>query len=309
VAFFYGGFMKKYLYLILLIVLLCNCQQKAGDKLRIGLIKPSLNHLPLQYARNRNPADFSSCDIFYFNSGWETNEALVNGKIDLAIMPFTYVWNDVSQGKKVKIVSFFERESDGIIAHKDFPDLASLSSARLGVLKNSTLEIIPQLMFDELNLPIPRLVYFRTPMDMAVALNHGEVDAICFYVPSIFNFSDDFKVIHWLADTFPDHTCCNIAVTDNAIADKSNLIKKLMYILSQAAEIVNKADDDLIRFASEHYGISQKDVISSLQHSRYCTGLSQKDIDFEKKNARIMFNNGYMKRIVEPDEIYYNILP
>lgn len=299
-------------YLILLIViLLClsGCQTKDEAKLSIGLIKPSLDHLPLQYALFKNQGAFKDFTLHYFNSGWETNEALVNGKIDLAIMPFTYIWNDVSQDKKVRIISFFERESDGIIARKGLNDLESLSNARLGVLKNSTLEIIPELIFAENDIMVENITYFRTPMDMAAALNSGNVDALCYYVPPIFSFSDDYEIIYWLSEEFPAHTCCDIAATETAISKKKDHIVNLLNILKTTLEQISHEKEELVEFACSHYQLPEESIVKSLEHTKFILGLQDENKLFEQKAAEIMMEKGYITNQVTPDEVYHPIFP
>ena len=295
----------KYLIVILISLLLLSCSSSQSDKLIIGLIKPSLNHLPLQYALENIEGDHTAYQIEYFHSGWETNEALVAGKIDLAIMPFTYIWMDVSQDKKVKIISFFERESDGIIASKEFTSLAQLQNGKLGVLKSSTLEIIPEMVFAQQGLSLPEILFFRTPMDMAAALKAGEVDALSYYVPSILNFPEDYHIIDWYSSTFPQHTCCNIAATELAIASKDQLIKSFLTLLNHNPQ----KHDKLIPTAIQYYGLPAETVKNSLLHTRYIMGLDQKGIDFETKAADIMLQKGYLKRKVTPDEVYHKLLP
>ncbi len=99
-CFLYQGGLMKYFMIIICCLILTACGTQQTDKLVIGLIKPSMNHLPVQYALDNISGEQKNYQFEYFHSGWETNEALVAGRIDLAIMPFTYAWMDVSQDKK-----------------------------------------------------------------------------------------------------------------------------------------------------------------------------------------------------------------
>lgn len=294
---------------ILCCLLLFSCSRPQPHTLIIGLIKPALNHLPLQYALENIPGDHSAYKIEYFHSGWETNEALVAGRIDVAIMPFTYIWMDVSQGKKVKIISFFERESDGIIASSQFTSLAQLQNGKLGVLKSSTLEIIPEMVFNQKHLKLPEIVPFRTPMDMAAALQAGEVDALSYYVPSIFNLPADFKIINWYGSTFPQHTCCNIAATEKAIKLKKDLLKDFLGTLKNSLSQFHSDREQVIATAQKFYGLERKNVMQSLEHTGYILGLQGAGIEFEQKAAELMFAKGYLKRKVKADEVYYPLQP
>jgi len=77
-------------------------------------------------------------------------------------------------------------------------------------------------------------------MDMASALQVGEVDALSFYVPSIFKFDDNFKIIYWYSDDFPLHPCCDIAATEIALQIKLPLIKKFLAGLQKSISEMEK---------------------------------------------------------------------
>ena len=169
--------MKKIMWILLMFILLLGCTNRNENKLIVGIIKPSLNHLPFDFGLATEFLDRENYTIKKFASGWETNEALVSGKIDVAILPFTYTWLAISNGEKVKIISFFERESDGIIAKPEIETLDQLEGKRIGVLRASTLDVFAELMSEDHKINM-EFVYFRTPMDMAAALRSNEVDAL-----------------------------------------------------------------------------------------------------------------------------------
>jgi len=297
---------KKIIGLLLLFALLFGCTNSKKDKLIIGIIKPSLNHLTFDFGL---ATDFLNRDDFViknFASGWETNEALISGKIDVAILPFTYAWLDVSNGKKVKIISFLERESDGIIANPSIKTLDQLQGKKLGVLRASTLDIFAELMTEERNLDM-EFIYFRTPMDMATALKTGEVDALSFYVPSIFKFNSDYNIVHWYGDDYPLHTCCNITATENAINSKSEMIKKFLIGLSTATDELNKSPDTAYKAVEEFYELYPPYSKQSLYHTKYVMGLDENMKEFEMKTYYKMIEKGYAVNPVKPENVYYKI--
>jgi ABC-type nitrate/sulfonate/bicarbonate transport system substrate-binding protein len=299
----------KIIIIILCCLLLAGCNKAVPDRLIIGLIRPSLDHLPVQYALENIPGDYTAFQFEYFSSGWETNEALVAGKIDLAIMPFTYIWADVSQNKEVKIISFFERESDGLIVSEKITSLEQMEKTRIGVLRSSTLEIIPEMVFKRKGLAFPEVVPFRSPMEMAAALRAGEVEALSFYVPSIFNFPEEFHIIDWYGSTFPGHTCCDIAATDNAIKSKKILIQEFLGLMQNSLAQINTESDKATATAQKYYGLEREIATSSREHTVYATGLEQTGIAFEAEAAELMFAKGYLNRRVKTDEVFYPLLP
>ena len=299
----------RYFIIILCCVILTACGTQQTDKLVIGLIKPSMNHLPVLYALESNSEESKNYQFQYFHSGWETNEALVAGRIDLAIMPFTYAWMDVSQDKKVKIISFLERESDGIIADMQYSKLQDLAGAKMGILKNSTLEIIPEMVFEMQGLSMPEMVPFRTPMDMAAALQSGEVDAISYYVPSIFNLADRFQIVDWYSNTFPAHPCCDLVVSEKGLKSKAAQVKAFVKLLDDAIALMKDDPQNSSRIAQQSFGLSAEIVSRSLVHTQYMMGLEASGKDFEFQAAEIMLLKGYLTRKINPDEVYHQIQP
>ncbi|MDP8221279.1 MAG: ABC transporter substrate-binding protein [Candidatus Stygibacter frigidus] len=302
--------MMRYILIIICCAILAGCGNQPSERLVIGLIKPSMNHLPVQCALENNQEDFTKkYQIEYFHSGWETNEALVAGRIDLAIMPFTYAWMDVSQDKKVKIISFLERESDGIIADNKYSKLSELAGAKLGVLKNSTLEIIPEMVFAQQGFSMPEMVPFRTPMDMAAALQSGEVDAISYYVPSIFNLAERYQIIDWYSSAFPAHPCCDLVASEQVLKSKGDQVSNFIKLLKDSITKMNSNAQGTSKTAQKSFYLSDGVVSQSLAHTQYIPGLEASGIDFEVQAAVLMLSKGYLARETTKDEVYYQILP
>ncbi|MFC1898327.1 ABC transporter substrate-binding protein [Candidatus Cloacimonadota bacterium] len=296
--------MKKLILGILVIIVILSCSINKSDKLRIGIIAPSLNHFPLDFALKYEKMDRQDIVIKKFSSGWETNEALVAGKIDLAILPFTYIWSDVAQEKDVKIISFLERESDGIIAKKDIESIGDLDGEKIGVLRASTLDVFAEMLADEHQIK-PEFVYFRSPMEMAAALNAEEVDALSFYVPPIFNFNSRFHILHWYSDDYPHHPCCDLAATKIALETKSELIKEFMSRLdANCSELVQ---DPQVAFETIQttYRISNQTSKNSLYNTKFIMNLDDAGKEFEAKAIQKMIEKGYIDSAVSPEDVYF----
>ena len=298
--------MKKIVWILLLFSLLLGCMSKSEDKLIVGIIKPSLNHLPFDFGLATEFLDRENYIIKKFASGWETNEALISGKIDVAILPFTYTWLAISNGKKVKIISFFERESDGIIARPEIKTLDQLQGKKIGVLRASTLDIFAELMSEDRKIDM-EFVYFRTPMDMAAALKVGEVDALSYYVPSIFKFNSDYNIVHWYGDDHPLHTCCNITATEDAIESKSALISEFIKGLEAATAELNKSPDTAFKAVEEFYKIYPPYSKQSLYNTKFIMGLDEKMKEFELRAFNKMIEKGYAENPVTPENVYFEI--
>ncbi|MCF7794482.1 MAG: ABC transporter substrate-binding protein [Candidatus Cloacimonetes bacterium] len=298
--------MKKIIS-ILITVLLFSCSTNQKEKLVVGIIAPSLNHLPIKFGMQFGILKGKDIVIKKFSSGWETNEALIAEKIDVAIMPFTYIWSDVSQGKKVKIISFLERESDGIITRKDIQKISDLDGKKIGVLRASTLDIFAEMLTENYQIK-PELVYFRTPMEMAAALNSKAVDALSFYVPSIFNFDENFHILHWYSDDFPKHPCCDIAATQTAIDNKSTQIKNFLNQMKESCNQMNLNPQVGFDVAQTNFRLTEEISRQSIYHTKYIMNLAEAGKDFEKKAIEMMIKKGYIENSVSADDVYFEVL-
>ncbi len=293
---------RKALLGLLAVVLLASCA-KDTEKIRLGLIRPSLNHLPVLYGLDHGIIDSTSVELFYFSSGWETNEALVAGKLDAAIMPFTYAWTDVSRGLPVRVMSFLERESDGIVTRIENPDLASLKGAKIGVLRASTLDIFARILSDKEQLDWS-YVPFRSPIEMAAALQAGEVDALSFYVPPIFKMGDDFHIVAWFSDYYPKHPCCDLVIHELALSRKRQSLRNLKDEIRHSVRRMNENPAKVAEFAAKHFDVELPLLQQSLDHTCYELDLEDGGKKIEAIAAEMMIRCGYIERAVDPEEVY-----
>jgi ABC-type nitrate/sulfonate/bicarbonate transport system substrate-binding protein len=290
---------------VLLCILACGKQQK--DELRIGLISPSINHLPLSFALESAVEADEAFRITYFNSGWEVQEALIAGKLDAAIMPFSYVHNAAAKGYPVKIISFLERESDGIVARADVHSVAALHQRRIAVLKASTVELLLADLAQDIGIEyLP--VYFRSPNEMLAALQRGEVDAVVAYVPVLQKLPAGFKVLHWFGDSHHHHPCCDLAVNEKQLTkSKSDRVIGLMERIGDILPQINMDNPLLIRYATTRYWISEDQLAEALAHTHFALGLDKAGKDFERRITEIAVEKGYQTRILRDHEIYLEL--
>ncbi len=274
------------------------------ERLVVGIIAPSTDWLPLYMALDLEFLDEKDVKLHYFSTGWEVNEALIAERIDIAIMPFTYGWKGVSGDKNIRIISFFERESDGIITAPDISNLQQLNRRRIGVLRASTLDIFTHLIMDKYDFK-PEIVYFRTPTEMVVALQEGYVDALSFYVPVIFKVDDPFKTIHWYGDSYPDHPCCDIIATDSAINEKKEAITNFVDIMRISCEYILKKPKKAIQSIMDNWQLCSSSAERTLKHTSFRVSLDEDGKHFQLKTAEKMVELGYLKRLPDFSEVYY----
>jgi len=300
---------SRYVSLItgLIVLILFTACGKTSEILRIGLIKPSVDHLPFSYALQQGKLDSREIQTVYFSSGWETQEALISGNIDIAIIPFTYAWNAASKGYPVRIVSFFERETDAILVPHTHKESTLKPQSRIGLLKASSLDILFYDWAQRQSLPyIP--VYFRTPNELVSAGQTREVDAIVSYEPIIQKTAQDFRVLHWFNADFPEHPCCDLVVnTTNLNPHRKRMILDLMDKLSEASLEVSQMTPELISSMAGLYGLTEKECKAALQHTTFRMGLDEAGKAFERQMISHALNLGYQDKHLPGSDIYLDL--
>ncbi|MDZ4182141.1 MAG: ABC transporter substrate-binding protein, partial [Candidatus Cloacimonadaceae bacterium] len=276
-----GGWLGIMLCLALLLpVLSCD---KHKDILRVGIITPSVHHLPLSFAMYTGKIDAKAIQIIGFSAGWELQEALIAGKVDTAIIPFTYAWNMAAKGYPIRIVSFFERETDGVLVSPGIEKPEDLNGKKVGLIKASTLDVFfiewaarNGIAFDP--------VYFRSPNEMIAALDAGMVSAIVAYEPLIQKISDKYSVLHWFGADYPHHPCCDFAVNTDRLDDKRKAtLKQLLSDLHDPVEAVNLGEPDALAFMGKLFGLTRTQCDAALQKTVFTLGMGQSGLEVERR--------------------------
>ncbi len=294
------------MFLLIIMALVLSCSRQ-GQQLRIGIIKPSIDHLPLSYGLEKGLIDNSIYQLVPFSSGWELQEAMIAGQVDVGIMPFTYAWNAASKGYPIRTVSFFERETDAIVVSSNISSIKDLHNARVGILKASTLDILMQDFARDSSFSY-QPISFRSPNEMISALQAGIVDAIVIYVPLIQKL-EGFQVFHWFGDAYPAHPCCDLSVnTEKLTEDKTLLLKKLLAALDEIIPSVNSTNKDLLDYVTKHYGLTTEQTIQALAHTVFATGLDEESKAFQRKMIKLAIDSAYQKQDLRDDQIYLELL-
>ncbi len=279
------------------------CEHKKPEMV-VGYIKPSINHMPLTYALAQNPAAAKQYRMVAFASGWEVQEAVAAGKLDMAIMPFTYAWTLRSKGHKIKTMACLERETDGIISSAKISTPADLNHTRIGLLRASSLEALLDDYVSRIKIEYTP-VYFRSPTELTAALSQGSVDAIVTYVPVIQKLPKDLKVIHWFSEDYPQHPCCNLIITEKALTDKPRLVKNLYDILQPGIDAFNTKSASATAFLSQYFSLNPAQTADAMQHVKYQSYVSEEDAAFERKMMQDFVKKGYLTSLPTYNEMYY----
>ncbi|MCD4828990.1 MAG: ABC transporter substrate-binding protein [Candidatus Cloacimonetes bacterium] len=293
--------MTRMLLILLAAILVLSACSSRDDRLALGIIRPSLNHLPVQVALRQSFLSADDVDIRPLATGWETGEALAAGRLDMAVMPFTYAWRSAAAGMDVRIVSFLERESNGLLARPGLDSLPALDGARVGVLRASTLELLAAMAATDLGLrlePVP----LRSPGEMLVALRSGEVDAVSYYVPPI--LVEGREPLLWYGSLYPMHPCCDIAAHTVALDEKRAQVERVLDAIEQAVDWMSEHPAETAAIAAEVYGLEPQMAAEALRHVHYRTGLDAAGMTFERRAVEMLLAQDEIERI-DGFEIYH----
>jgi ABC-type nitrate/sulfonate/bicarbonate transport system substrate-binding protein len=289
------------LVLILIVALATQSCSKHPASFRIGIIQPSINHFPLTLAYERG--QLKGCELIRFTSGWEAQEALAHRRIDCAIMPFTYAWTARSKGWPVRIVSFFEHETDGILVRPGIDSLTALNGKRIGVLRASTLDALTRLAAKRHGLSyLP--VFFRTPNEILAALRSGDIDAGVAYVPLIQKMELEFRVLHWFGDDDPKHPCCDLCVNETTMKTNRKRVEELVAVLDNLTLEIEANPRAFIPDLCRQYRLSETQAADAFRHTVFNTGLNESGKAFEREIALILLREGYLEKL--PDDGLYS---
>lgn len=296
---------KLRLMIFLAVMLLLVACGKDRDVLRLGIINPSINHLPLSYLLEDGGRQIEGLQPVYFNSGWEVQEALIAGQIDAAIMPFTYVYTAVAKDYPLRIISFLERESDALVSPVEISENQTLKNSKVGLLKASSVDLLMRAWARQESLAY-EAVYFRSPNELTAALRVGEVQAIVAYVPIVQKLGEDYHALHWFGEHYPNHPCCDLAVNTRSLNPaRKQLLKQVMQMLDDGIEILNTPE--LSRYIGVKYGLNPAQVEEALQHTKYRTGLDAEGRDFEHSLMQLAVEMGYLTQVPARENIYLEL--
>ncbi len=280
-----------------------GCGRGDDDTLVLGLIRPSLDYLPYQLATLDDDPDLAGVTVHYFSSGWEVGEALAAGRLDAAILPFTYAWTAASRGLPVRSVGFLERESDGIVAPRSVTSLEDLAGRRIGVLRASTLEVLAVLSLRDRGLEA-ELVPLRGPSEMVAALRAGDVDALSLYVPPILSVGDEYHVVHWFGDDFPGHPCCDLVVHERRVRNKTEALRRLRGAVARAAVRLHADHDRAVSLAAARYSLPPHLAEAALARTRFELGREEQGRLFQRRAAEVMRELGYLDQVPDTSDVY-----
>jgi ABC-type nitrate/sulfonate/bicarbonate transport system substrate-binding protein len=280
----------------------CSVKERA---LRFGIISPSINHLPLSFVLEDGWQPPEGFEPVYFNSGWEVQESLISGKIDAAIMPFSYAYTAVARDYPLRIVSFLERESDAVVCPVEIKGPQGLHNAKIGLLKASSVDLLMRDWADTVQLSY-HPVYFRSPNEMIAALKAGEVQAIVGYVPLVQKLGDEYHALHWFAQNHPCHPCCDIVVNTTRLNKyRTASLRTMMDAIGNGISSLDSPR--LLDYTRQKYGLDEQQARDAIQRTKFRMGLDPNGKGFEAQMMSLAVEMGYLNRVPSPHEVYLEL--
>ncbi len=298
--------MKKIIFGLLLALLLFGCNTKK-DNLRIGYIESSFSHFPLDFSLRFKIIDQETITIKKFTSRQKLQTALNKNKIDIAFMNFTSLWRNISTGADLKIISSLAREGVGIIGSKKIDSLEELNSKKIGFLSDPLTEILLEMSADKSELEFQK-THFQSKKKLKNALLAGEIDAVCSYVPDIFQFPADFHIIHWFHNDFKEHPCCDIAANNLAIKNKKQLIIDFLKDLNKGCDELNQNPNLAFETLTLTYDLSKEISKKVIYNTKFVMVTGKNSKTFQETVINKMLEKGHFSKKISPSDVYYPIL-
>jgi len=297
---------KIFFCLMVIALLLSSCNQQSNH-VRIGVIRSSLAHYPLSYALEKGWLDKEDYSVIQYDTGKEASAALVSGRVDMAILPFTYAWKAASRDYPVKIVSFFERESEAIIIQPDIISRQDLNGKKVGMIKGSSQDILWQDFTYRENIDCEEM-HFATPDETIIAMERRVISAAVLYVPLVDKLSDSFQVMHWFDDSYSGYPSSDLVVNTSRLKDeKGELIRMLKFELDDALKRISIRDMDVRNFLKLNYSLGEFQLQGAMQHTRFSMGLDKEGKVFERDMARISQESGYVGKMPSDNDVYLDL--
>jgi predicted transcriptional regulator len=140
------------------------------------------------------------------------------------------------------------------------------------------------------------------------ALQKAEVSAVVLYVPIVTKLAEDYHVLHWFSDSYAAHPCCDLAVNTSRI--NKGKAKQLALFMKELNAIVSNLFKDEIglqAYAKSSYGLNDDQLREALKHTVFRMGLEQSGKEFQRRMAEISREAGYLERIPQDSEVYWDI--
>ncbi|MCD4820189.1 MAG: hypothetical protein K8S23_16020 [Candidatus Cloacimonetes bacterium] len=289
---------------LLIIIVFFGCKND-NDKLRIGIIRNSLDHLPLEFAFEIEALDKENYQIKRFSTSKSITNALKKRNIDVGIMPFvdycvTYPENDS------KIISFLQREGFGIISTKKVDSFSEIEVKTMSVHKALQTKIYAKLLLSEFDKKT-ELKEFSSLNKLIEDLENKKIETAFLKTPEIFKIKGDFTNYFPLKSLFSYYPVSDIVATNLALKSKLTEIKLFINGLKNSCKTLNENPKVAYEVVYEFYQLPISLSRNTLHHTKYRMGLQSQDQQFEDKIIDILKQDGNISTDINLKYRYFEI--
>ena len=295
------------LALSLLLLLLTGCIDRK-HQLYVGVVKNSISSIPIEYLKQSGAIGKDSMKIKYYTSEEKLNKELLNNTVDVALLPFPTIWNDVQAKKSVKLISFLQRNGSGILVSKNVNALQDFRYRYIGVVKGSIEEHLTRVFFPRMNSTC-HVRLFAKWEDVQTAWRNQEVDAIAAPAEILYNENKDNNsyVILWFSEPYRDYPSYDLAASGQAMQKKRDYVVNFLDKLAIQCKEMEKNKDKCRTIALGCSHMNETIVDQVLEQYKFKSDLFYDGQIFEKKIMESIKGEKQVEGVAEPNRVFFSL--
>ena len=251
--------MKRIVSFVLLLSFLATGALAADlPKLRVGYV-PEPAHGLYYVAKEKGYFKEEGVDVelFQFGSAAEGVAAVKAGKLDVGTFGTTAPLLFISKGSDFTFIGGMMINGQAIIARPERiaelsgKDIKVFKGKKIGIVKLSTGDVVFKGALKKAGVDYRKdltYVEFGTPAAVVEAVKKGAVDAGLVWPPhfSLAEKNSGLKVAHYIAEFYPNYTCCRIFVPTDKIKADPETYKKFLAALIRAYKFYRTNENETV---------------------------------------------------------------
>ena len=201
-------------------------------------------------------------------TAWTVPERMVRGEVHFGVIPWTRVAADTSQDNRLTLVSGSGIEEAAMVVREGFKteQVHDVAVPNEGGIKDLTaMALVQRLGWQDANI-------VRMPSgDGAILSFVGEgSDAASMVEPyaTMLEHLGLGRVIRRTGDVWPDAPGCSLTTTSNLIAEKPDLVQRMVNAYLRGAQFADASPDESAEIAERYIGISSEIIRKALKVNR-----------------------------------------
>ena len=196
-------------------------------------------------------------ELFQFGSAAEGVAAVKAGKLDVGTFGTTAPLLFISKGSDFTFIGGMMINGQAIIARPERiaelsgKDIKVFKGKKIGIVKLSTGDVVFKGALKKAGVDYRKdltYVEFGTPAAVVEAVKKGAVDAGLVWPPhfSLAEKNSGLKVAHYIAEFYPNYTCCRIFVPTDKIKADPETYKKFLAALIRAYKFYRTNENETV---------------------------------------------------------------